>query len=140
MRIYFEKAEKMIKSNKSITLDEALLHLLEGRLDNMVFRLGFAVSRAQARQMVSHGHFTVNGRKVNIPSYQVKPGEVIRIKEEATKMKPIEEIKKRIKKFNLSPWLEYLEGSIGGKVLRLPKKEDISAGFDLSLVIEFYSR
>ncbi len=140
MRKYFELAKKIVKNKKGITLDEAFIQELERRLDNVVFRAGFGVSRAQARQLVSHGHFSVNGRKVTIPSYQVKEGDIIEIMENSTKIKLVEEIKKRIEKFNLVPWLEYLKGKIAVKVKSLPAASESNNEFNLNLVVEFYSR
>ena len=139
MRKYFELAKKESK-NKNLSLDESLLRQLERRLDNVVFRLGFAASRAQARQFVSYGHVLVNGRKVTIPSYQVREGETIEIKSNSRILKLVKELVKPSKKFNLLPWLERLKDKIGGKVVRMPKLEDFQIDFDLSLVVEFYSR
>ncbi len=140
MRKYFNLAKKLVKNKKDITLDEAFIQELERRLDNVVFRAGFGISRAQARQLVSHGHFSVNGRKVTIPSYQVKEGDIVEIMENSAKIKLVDDIKKRIEKFNLVSWLEYLKGKIGVKVKKLPTLEDNSGDFDLNLVVEFYSR
>ncbi len=140
MRKYFDLAKKLVKNKKGIALDEAFIQELERRLDNVVFRSGFGVSRAQARQLVSHGHFSVNGRKITIPSYQVKEGDLVEIMENSIKIKLVEDIKKRIEKFNLTPWLEYLKGKIGVKVKRLPILDDTANEFDLNLVVEFYSR
>lgn len=134
-RKYFEIAAK----KKGIT-GENLLQILESRLDNVVYRLGLATSRPEARQLVRHGHFTVNGRKVNIPSYLVKAGDVIALKEKSRtspKMKAINEIAggKVIPK-----WLEYDADNFTGKVVSLPEREDIDLPISEHLIVEFYSK
>ena len=119
---------------------ENLLSILESRLDNVVYRLGFAMSRAEARQMVSHGHFTVNGRKVNIPSYQVKPGMVITLKESS---RGIEKIKANIEAnaFRAAPkWLEYDANNAMAKVVAAPARDDIDLPIEEHLIVELYSK
>ena len=115
-RSYYEMAER--RPGKT---GENLLSILECRLDNVVYRLGFAMSRAEARQMVSHGHFTVNGRKVNIPSYQVKPGMVITLKES-------------------SRGLEYDANNMIAKVVAVPARDDIDLPIEERLIVELYSK
>lgn len=132
---YFEMAER-----RPGQTGENLLSILECRLDNVVYRLGFAMSRAEARQMVSHGHITVNGRKVNIPSYQVKPGMLISLKESS---RGIEKIKANIEAnaFRAAPkWLEYDANNAVGKVVALPTKEDIDLPIEEHLIVELYSK
>ena len=134
-RGYYERAERM--SGKT---GENLLAILESRLDNVVYRLGFAMSRAEARQLVSHGHFTVNGRKVNIPSYQVKPGMVIALKESS---RGIEKLKANIEANAFRPapkWLEYDASNFAGKVVAVPTKEDIDLPIEEHLIVELYSK
>ena len=134
-RGYFELAER-----RQGQTGENLLSILECRLDNVVYRLGFAMSRAEARQMVSHGHITVNGRKVNIPSYQVKPGMVITLKESS---RGIEKIKANIEAnaFRAAPkWLEYDANSLTGKVVAVPAREDIDLPIEEHLIVELYSK
>lgn len=116
---------------------EALLTILERRLDNVVYRLNLAPTRTSARQFVTHGHIEINNKKVNIPSYQVAPGEVISVKQ---KMLDNPHIKKMLemKDYQLSPWLNR-KGPIG-KVVRLPKRDDIQEDINEQLIIEFYSR
>ena len=119
---------------------ENLLSILECRLDNVVYRLGFAMSRAEARQMVSHGHFTVNGRKVNIPSYQVKPGMVITLKESS---RGIEKIKANIEANAFRPapkWLEYDAANMIAKVAAVPARDDIDLPIEEHLIVELYSK
>lgn len=132
---YFELASK----RKGQT-GENLLSILESRLDNVVYRLGFAMSRAEARQLVRHGHFTVNGKKVNIPSYLVKPGEVIAIKESS---KSLEKIKSVVEanSFRQPPkWLDYDRNTMVAKVVALPAKEDIDLPIQEHLIVELYSK
>lgn len=134
-RSYYEMAER--RQGKT---GENLLSILECRLDNVVYRLGFAMSRAEARQMVSHGHFTVNGRKVNIPSYQVKPGMVITIKESS---RGLEKIKANIEANSSRPapkWLEYDANNQIAKVVGVPARDDIDLPIEEHLIVELYSK
>ena len=134
-RSYFEMAER-----RPGQTGENLLSILECRLDNVVYRLGFAMSRAEARQMVSHGHITVNGRKVNIPSYQVKPGMVVSLKESS---RGIEKIKANIEANAFRPapkWLEYDANNMVAKVVAVPAREDIDLPIEERLIVELYSK
>ena len=134
-RSYFEMAER-----RPGQTGENLLAILESRLDNVVYRLGFAMSRAEARQMVSHGHITVNGRKVNIPSYQVKPGMIIALKEGS---RSIEKIKANIEAnaFRVAPkWLEYDTSNNIAKVVAVPAREDVDLPIEEHLIVELYSK
>ena len=134
-RSYFEMAER-----RQGQTGENLLSILECRLDNVVYRLGFAMSRAEARQMVTHGHVTVNGRKVNIPSYQVKPGMTVSLKESS---RGIEKIKANIEAnaFRAAPkWLEYDANSLTAKVVAVPAREDIDLPIEEHLIVELYSK
>ena len=132
--MYYEKADAM----KGIT-GENMLSLLERRLDNVVYRLGFAVSRAQARQLVNHGHFTVNGKKVNIPSYIVRTGDVVAVKENKTANKYFEAIKGS-KVNNLPKWLEVNTEKLEGKIIALPARDDIDSQIAEHMIVEFYSK
>ncbi len=129
---YFEKADRQ----KGVT-GSNLLILLERRLDNIVFRMGFANSRPEARQLVMHSHFTVNGKKVNIPSYKLVVGDVVSVD---SKGMAIPEVKKVFDKKDLTvpAWLERKAGA--GKVARLPKREDITEPVSEQDIVEFYSR
>ena len=134
-RSYYEMAER--RQGKT---GENLLSILECRLDNVVYRLGFAMSRAEARQMVSHGHFTVNGRKVNIPSYQVKPGMVITLKESS---RGLEKIKANIEANSsrrAPKWLEYDANNQIAKVVGVPARDDIDLPIEEHLIVELYSK
>lgn len=133
-RKYFEMADKQA----GIT-GENLLRILESRLDNMVYRLGFASSRAQARQLVVHGHFTVNGTKVDIPSYLVKVGDVVAVKE---KSKSSDKFKGLAESFNGSVpnWLSVDMEKLEGKIVSLPSREDIDLPIAENLIVELYSR
>ncbi|MGB9761816.1 MAG: 30S ribosomal protein S4 [Caldimicrobium sp.] len=117
-----------------------LLQLLERRLDNVVYRLGFAQSRAQARQMVNHGFFLVNGKAVDIPSYLVKPGDVIELKEKYKSNPQIQESLQVRMQRGIPPWLELDIDNFKGIVKGLPSREDITIPIQESYIIEFYSR
>ena len=134
-RNYYDKAARA-EGNTG----EVLLTYCERRLDNVVYRLGFAMSRAEARQMVSHGHFTVNGRKVNIPSYQVKPGMVITLKESS---RGLEKIKANVEANSSRPapkWLEYDANNMIAKVVAVPARDDIDLPIEERLIVELYSK
>ena len=117
-----------------------LLQLLERRLDNVVYRLGFAASRAQARQMVAHGWFKVDGRTVDIPSYLVDPGEVIELKEKYRNNPHIQENLEAVARRGIPQWLELDAENFRGVVKALPTREDITMPIQESLIVEFYSR
>ena len=134
-RSYYEMAER--RQGKT---GENLLSILECRLDNVVYRLGFAMSRAEARQMVSHGHFTVNGRKVNIPSFQVKPGMVISLTE---KGKSMQKVKENIEDNAFRPapkWIEYDKNNMTAKIVAVPARDDIDMPIEEHLIVELYSK
>ena len=133
-RNYFSKATRM-QGNSA----ENLARLLETRLDNVVYRLGFAKTRPQARQMVSHAMFTVNGKKVNIPSYQVRVDEVIAIRENKQKKKVFEDLAERLAHHTVPGWLTS-DGPVAGKVVSMPEGEDLKEVYDPTLIVEFYSR
>ena len=134
-REYYEKADRM----KGIT-GENMLSLLERRLDNVVYRLGVASSRSQARQLVTHAHFSVNGRPVDIASYQVKVGDVIAVKE-TKKDSPYFEAQKGLAKSNKIPkWLDYDPEKLEGKVIALPTREDIDSQISEQMIVELYSK
>jgi small subunit ribosomal protein S4 len=133
-RNLFEKA-----SAKDGVTGEVLLQLLESRLDNMVYRLGMAPTRAAARQLVSHRHITVDGQVVNIPSYSVKPGQIVAVREKA---KSLEVISNALAGFNHSkyPWIEWDENVKGGKLLHLPERTDIPENIKEQMIVELYSK
>ena len=134
-RNYFEKAARA----KGVT-GELLLQALERRLDNVVYRLGFGISRRQARQLVRHGHIHVNGKKVNIPSYPVSVGEEIAIRASSSKLAILEPAKEFASHQNAPNWLEIDRDNYKGKVLALPKREDINAPINEQLIVELYSK
>ncbi len=133
-RKYYERADRM----KGIT-GENMLILLERRLDNVVYRMGIGVSRAQSRQLVNHGHFTVNGKKVNIPSYIVKAGDVIAVKESKTDNKFFTELKAS-QAVPTPKWIEFDNEKLVGKVVALPQRDDIDSQISEHLIVEFYSK
>jgi small subunit ribosomal protein S4 len=134
-RNYFEKAA----ASQGVT-GEVLLQQLERRLDNVVFRLGFGISRRQARQLVRHGHVSVNGRKVNIPSYQVNVGEEIAVRDNSKKLVILEPAKEFASHQTAPNWLEIDRDNFKGKVLALPKREDIQLPINEQLIVELYSK
>ncbi len=134
-RKYFQEADR----RKGIT-GEILLQILESRLDNVVFRLGFALSRAEGRHMVRHGHFSVNGRRVDIPSYQVRPGDVISVREKGKKNARIKEVAEIMEGQGTLEWLEVDRENLAGKVLRIPGREEIDIPVQEHLIVELYSR
>ena len=132
-RNLFDKADR----KKGIT-GENLLILLETRLDNVVFRLGFAASRKEARQLVTHGHFTVNGKKVDIPSYEVKAGDVIAVKEKSTNSPKFKEIKDMA--ITVPSWMTVDTEKLEGKVVTVPTRADIDTPVAEHLIVELYSK
>jgi small subunit ribosomal protein S4 len=116
-----------------------MLMLLELRLDNVVYRMGICKSRAQARQIVNHSHITVNGKKVDIPSYICKAGDVIAVKENKAKNKFFEDVK-NTKKLNLPKWLEFDPEKLEGRILALPQKDDLDISIAENMIVELYSR
>ena len=135
----FRKYFAMAESKKGIT-GENLLQILESRLDNVVYRAGFGVSRAQARQLVNHGHFEVNGKKVDIPSYLVKAGDVIAVREIKKDNKTIKENLEVNAARPIPEWLEKDADKMQGKVLRLASREDVDIPVEEHLIVELYSK
>ncbi len=134
-RGYYEKADRMPGKT-----GDNLLVLLERRLDNVVFRMGYAATRREARQMVTHGHFTVDGKNVNIPSYQVKPGMVIALKESS---RSIERFKTNVEEnaYHTMPrWMEFDAANLVGKIVAIPTREDVDLPIEEHLIVELYSK
>lgn len=134
-RRYFREAER----RRGLT-GANLLSLLESRLDNVVYRLGFAGSRPQARQWVRHGHVEVNGRKVNIPSYLVQPGDVVAIRAGSRDRAPFKEIAQDLEHRAVPEWLSRDDMAMVGRILALPARSDIDVAIDEHLIVEYYSR
>ena len=134
-RGYYEKAERM--PGKA---GDNLLIQLERRLDNVIFRLGYAATRREARQLVTHGHFTVNGKKVNIPSYQVKPGMIIALKESSRNIARFKNNLEDNASIVIPRWLEFDAANMVGKVVALPTREDIDLPIEEHLIVELYSK
>jgi len=134
-RRYFHEAQR----RPGLT-GENLLAVLESRLDNVVYRLGLADSRAQARQLVMHGHFTVNGRKTNIPSFLVRPNDVVGVRPESRRAKYFKERRDLLGKREVPAWLSFDEETLDGRVLVLPTRQEIDAPVQEQLIVEFYSR
>jgi len=133
---------KLYEESLDMTGDtgELLLQMLERRLDNVVYRLGFATTRAQARQLVSHGHLHVNGRRLDVPSYRVRAGDVISIRPASIDKKYFDQIKKSLVNVETKPWLQLDKEQITGKVLGLPTRADVEMQIEPQLIVEFYSR
>ncbi|MCD8025479.1 MAG: 30S ribosomal protein S4 [Clostridiales bacterium] len=135
-RSYYEKAEKAEGITGSV-----LLTTIERRLDNVVFRLGLAATRREARQLVNHAHFTVNGKKVNIPSYLIKVGDVIEVKEKSRSTTRFKSIAEGETSSVMTPkWLQKNENLLGGKVIAAPQREDIDFPVEEHLIVELYSK
>lgn len=132
-RAYYEKAEKAEGKTGAV-----LLTLIERRLDNVIFRLGLAATRREARQLVSHSHFTVNGKKVNIPSYIVKAGDVIKVKEKSQSSPKFKEIKEM--QVGVPAWLSVDRDKLEGKVLADPTRDQIDTPIEERLIVELYSK
>ena len=129
----FDEACKMKGTN-----GENFLRLLESRLDNLVYRIGFASTRRGARQLVNHGHVTVNGKKVNIPSYRVKPGDVISLKEDHKNLKVVAESLAKVTK--RVEFINYDEGKMEATYVRLPERNELNADINEALIVEFYNK
>ncbi len=134
-RRYFHMADKM----KGITGDNLIL-LLERRLDNMVYRMGFSRSRSQARQLVKHGHFTVNGRRVSIPSYLVRQGDTISVKEKSQKVPAIIEAVEGVERRGIPEWVTLEKDKYAAKVVSLPSREQLNIPINEQLIVELYSK
>ena len=134
-RRYFEMADR----TRGIT-GETLLQLLERRLDNVAYRSGFATSRPAARQLVRHGHFTVNGRKVNIPSFSVKPGDVVAVRESSRKSPSILHALEEVKGRGVPEWLQFDAAGFSAKIGSVPTREQINLPVQEQLIVELYSK
>jgi small subunit ribosomal protein S4 len=134
-RRYFETAER----TRGIT-GEMLLQLLERRLDNVVYRLGLSTSRPQARQLVRHGHFSVNGRKVDIPSYSVKAGDVIAVRGPSAQNPSIQHAMEEVKGRGIPEWLSFDAGTMTGRIASLPTRAQINLPVQEQLIVELYSK
>ena len=134
-RLTFERADKMIGETGT-----NMLKILESRLDNVVFRLGFAPSRPSARQLVNHKHFTVNGKIVNIPSYIVSPGDIIEVRNKSKKIDIILESMKRIKGDISLPWLSIDKAKMRGTFISVPDRDEMQSTVNEQLVVELYSK
>ena len=134
-RSYYAKA-----SRRSGITGENFLRMLELRLDNVVYRLGFAASRSQGRQLVRHNHFTVNGKKVNIPSYLVRAGDVVSVREKSRKVKRIEESLGAVDRRGVPQWLELDKEKFEGRIKGMPAREDFTMPIREQLIVELYSK
>lgn len=134
-RRYFEEAER-----RPGLAGLNLLKMLETRLDNVVYRLGLASSRAQARQLVRHGHFSVNGRKTNVPSYLVRPGDEIAVRERSKEAIYFRDVTQRLGERPFPAWLSLDEETLSGRVLASPSREDVEIPLSEQLIVEYYSR
>ncbi|HIE59954.1 MAG TPA: 30S ribosomal protein S4 [Persephonella sp.] len=135
---YFDEAAR-IAGVRGGNTGNILLQLLERRLDNVVYRMGFAKTRLQARQLVRHGHFFVNGKKVNIPSYQVDPGDIIELREKSRKSPLFKENLEQRDPRSIPSWLEVDRENFRGKVLEIPEEIELEIPVNVQLIIEYYS-
>lgn len=134
-RMYYEKAER-----KPGITGENLMQELETRLDNVVFRMGFANTRREARQLVNHAHFTVNGKRVNIPSYQVKAGDVIAVREKSRSTTKFKTLLEENGKKACPKWIDKANGSFEGRICAMPARDDIDYEVEEHLIVELYSK
>lgn len=134
-RNYFEKADKL----KGVT-GENLLRLLESRLDNTVYRLGFAQSRNQARQLVRHRHFIVNGRLVDVPSFSMRPGDIVSVRDKSKKLPVFHDSMRRVRDEDMYPWLQLEKAKIEGTFVDYPNRDDIPVQVQENLIVELYSK
>ena len=134
-RRYFEMAERQ----RGIT-GETLLQLLERRFDNVIYRLGLATSRSQARQMVRHGHFLINNRKVDVPSYSLRAGDVVTVRSTSAKNASIQHAIEEVKGRGIPPWLEFDADKLSGRVASLPTRDQINLPVQEQLIVELYSK
>ena len=134
-RRYFEMADR----TRGIT-GETLLQLLERRLDNVIYRLGLATSRAQARQLVRHGHFTVNGRKVDVPSYSLKAGDLVTVRGGSAENAAIKHAMEEVKGRGIPEWLLFDSATTSGRISQLPTREQINLPVQEQLIVELYSK
>jgi small subunit ribosomal protein S4 len=134
-RNYYNEAE----SHTGVT-GEALLQRLETRLDNVVFRLGFASSRAQARQLVAHNHFAVNGVATNVPSYAMKPGDRVEVRESRRSREPFKTVKETLRSHQAPEWLSLDAAKLAGSVASIPRRDQMPLDLSEQLVVEYYSR
>jgi small subunit ribosomal protein S4 len=132
---YFDAAD----ARPGIT-GENLLRMLELRLDNVVFRMGFATSRAQARQLVGHGHFSVNGRPTNVPSFQLRPGDRVEVRQSRTSRDPFKTAKETLRSHQGPEWLSVDAATLAGTVAELPRRDQMPLDLNEQLVVEYYSR
>ncbi len=134
-RNYFLEAEKQ----KGIT-GENLLQMLERRLDNVCYRLGFGNSRNEGRQLIRHGHITINGKRVNIPSYLVKAGDEVRVRDKSKELEVFKRAMERIEQRGISPWMLLEKEAMKGTIVHLPTREDITVPINEQLIVELYSK
>lgn len=136
----FSNYVKGIRAHKTESPTVALFQTLESRLDNVVYRLGLASTRAFARQLVSHGHITVNGRRLNIPSYLVKPGDKVAVRKESRASGPFRELEEKLKNYHLPVWLSFDPKTTEGVVKSLPPQGEAEGDINFGAILEFYSR
>ncbi len=139
MEAQFRRYYEMALKSRGVT-GQMLLQLLERRLDNVVYRLGYATSRSMARQLVAHGHFNVNGRRVSVPSALVKPGDTIEVREPSHKRAYFRELKSQNETRSVPGWLSRSWSTLSAQVVKLPAREDSDANLNEQLIVEYYSR
>lgn len=135
----FRRYYKQALKSRGVT-GQVLLQVLECRIDNVVFRLGYAANRAQARNLVTHGHFNVNGRRTDVPSMLLEPGDVLEVRPGSQQRTYFKNLKAEDASRNMPSWLDRNMNNLSGKVLRLPSRQEIDANLNEQLIVEFYSR
>jgi small subunit ribosomal protein S4 len=146
IRYFYLLKEKQMKNivDKAKQLKDplpvALIKLLESKLDTVIWRLGYTHSKLQAKQLISHGHFLVNGKKINLPNYLLKPGDVIEIKERSKNLQIFKDLNKRLKLAQIPAWLKIDFNSLKGEFLRYPEIEEVNLPFNLNLALQFYGK
>ena len=132
--------QKFVKKRIPIYFSTYKMKLLEGRLDNVIYRMGFAPTRRSARQLVSHGHFKVNTQKVNIPSYHIKSGDVVTVRDKSKQLDIIHNAMKRVKDASMYPWVNLDKAAMSGTFIRVPEREEVPLLANEQLVVELYSK
>jgi small subunit ribosomal protein S4 len=135
----FQRYYKQALKSRGVT-GQVLLQMLERRLDNVVYRMGFAANRAQARNLVTHGHFNVNGRRTDVPSLLINPGDVIEVRPVSQRRTYFQNLREADGAHGIPGWLDADKGALSGKVMRLPAREEIDANLNEQLIVEYYSR
>lgn len=149
MRRWYNLSEKQFskyvndvleKKDRTESAGDMLVKKIESRLDNIIFRMGFTLSHYEARQLVNHGHFLVNGKKVDIPSYEIEKNDEIEVRSQSKNKKKFEDIKTSLRNFNPPVWISLDKNNLKGKILNFPSEEEVNLPIEISVIFEFYSK